>query len=119
MTGDPAPPGGVERAGVMDAMVHDVRTDEVILTIVERRPWDGSDLQILQLEQKLNAYVSFVLDGEMADAYPALVGKPVRLRIECATYPEEELVHFLSAVREQLAFQHIDLEVVVQSSPRL
>jgi hypothetical protein len=117
MTGDPtsqtAPPGGIEQAHVIDSIVHDARTDAVTMTMVERLPWDGSELQLFQLQEKFNAYVSFALDGEMADAYPALVGKPVRMRLECATYPTEEVVHFLSAVREQLTFQSIDVEVVI------
>ena len=113
MTGDPAPPGGVEQAHVIDAIVHDARTDEVTMTMVERRPWDGSDAQMFQLQEKFNAYVSFALDGEMEETYPALVGKRLRLRLECATYPDEEVVHFLSVVREQIAFQNIDVEVVV------
>ena len=113
MSGEPAPPGGVEQAGVIDSLVHDARTDEVTMTMVERRAWDGSERQLFQLQEKCNAYVSFALDGEMAEAYPALVGKRLRLRLECATYPDEEVVHFLSVVREQLAFQNIDVEVVV------
>ena len=113
MTGEPAPPGGVEQAHVIDAIVHDARTDWVTMTMVERRAWDGSELQLFQLQEKFNAYVSFALDGEMAEAYPALVGKPIRLRLECATYPDGEVIHFLSVVREQLAFQNIDVEVVV------
>ena len=116
MSRTPEPPRGVEHANVIDAIVHDARTDEVTLTMVERRPWDGSDAQMFQLQEKFNAYVSFALDGEMAEAYPALVGKRLRLRLECATYPDEEAVHFLSAVREQLAFQHIDVEVVVTAA---
>ena len=116
MSRTPEPPRGVEHANVIDAIVHDARTDEVTLTMVERRPWDGSDAQMFQLQEKFNAYVSFALDGEMAEAYPGLVGKRLRLRLECATYPDEEAVHLLSMMREQLAFQNIDVEVVVTSA---
>ncbi len=41
----------------------------------ESRPWDDSDLQLFQLQEKFNAYVSFLLDGEMAEAHPELAGK--------------------------------------------
>jgi hypothetical protein len=56
---------GVEHPGVIDYMEHDSRTDEITLVMVETRPWDGSDLQRFQLQEKMNAYLSFILDGEM------------------------------------------------------
>ena len=113
MNADPAPPRGIEHAHVIDAIVHDARTDEVTMTMVERRPWDGSDLQVFQLQEKFNAYASFALDGEMAEAYPALMGKRLRVRLECVATPEDAVLDFLVLAREQLAFQDIDVEVVV------
>ena len=107
------PPGGVEQAHVIDSIVHDARTDEVILTMVERRPWDDSELQLFQLQEKFNAYVSFVLDGEMAEAYPDFTKKRVRLRLECVAPPTETVGDFLRLVHEQLAFQGIEIEGVV------
>ena len=66
------PPGGVEQAGVIDFFAHDTKTDEVLLVMFESRPWDNFDLQLFQLQEKFNAYVSFLLDGELADAHPEL-----------------------------------------------
>ena len=123
MTGDPAPqtapPGGIEQAHVIDSIVHDARTDEVILTMVERRPWDDSELQLFQLQEKFNAYVSFVLDGEMVEAYPAFAEKRVRLRLECIAPPTKTVRDFLNLIHEQLAFQGIEIEgVVMGGSPK-
>ena len=106
-------PSGVEHAHVIDSIVHDARTDEVVLTMVERRPWDDSDEQLFQLQEKFNAYVSFVLDGEMAEAYPDFTKKRVRLRLECVAPPTETVNDFLRLVHEQLAFQGIEIEGVV------
>ena len=113
MSGSTQPPGGVEQAHVIDAIVHDANTDEVILTMVERRPWNDTELQLFQLQEKFNAYVSFVLDGEMAEAYPAFVKKRVRIRLECIAPPTETVRDFLNLVHEQLAFQGIEIEGVV------
>ena len=84
--------------------------------MVESRPWNGSDLQLFQLQEKFNAYVSFALDGEMAEAYPALVDKRLQLRLECIAPPDETVLHFLKMVREQVAFQGIELEVIVSGT---
>ena len=113
-SGTSEPPRGVEHAGVIDMITHDAKRGEVTLVMVEPRPWDGSELRLFQLQEKLNAYVSFALDGELAEAYPKLAGLPLRLLLECATYPDNDTVTFLERVREQLGFQQIDLQVLVK-----
>ena len=113
MTPETPPPGGIEHAHIIDSIVHDARTDEVVLTMVERRPWGDSDEQLFQLQEKFNAYVSFVLDGEMREAYPAFAEKRVRLRLECVAPPTETVRDFLNVIHEQLAFQGIEIEGVV------
>ena len=105
---------GVEHAGVIDVLAHEAATDEVALVMVEPRPWDGSEPRLFQLQEKVNAYLSFALDGEMAEAYPALVGKRLRLQLECASPPDPATLRFLGIVRDQIAFQGIKLEVRVQ-----
>jgi hypothetical protein len=89
-----ASPRGVEHAGVIDAL-----------------PWDGSDLRLFQLQEKMNAYLSFILDGEMVEAYPVLKGKPLRIQLDCATAPDTKTFQFLKMIRDQIAFQGIDLQV--------
>ncbi|HYR59295.1 MAG TPA: DUF6572 domain-containing protein [Chthoniobacteraceae bacterium] len=115
MSSDPSPesPRGVEHAHVIDVVAGDAKTGEVVLIMLEPRPWDGSELRLFQIQEKINAYLSFALDGEMAETYPALAGKPLRLQIDCVTMPDAKVVEFLSAVREQIAFQGINLEVRV------
>lgn len=107
---------GVEHAGVIDLIAHDAKTDVVSLVMVETRPWEGSDQRLFQLQEKINAYLSFALDGEMAEAYPALAHKRLQLRLDCAGMPDARTVQFLGMVREQIAFQGIDLEVRVAAT---
>jgi hypothetical protein len=108
------PPGGVERAGVIDFFAHDTKADELLLVMFESRPWDDSDPQLFQLQEKFNAYVSFLLDGEMAEAHPELVGKNARIELRCAEMPEGRALDLLSAVHDQLALQEIRVEVIVE-----
>lgn len=111
---NPAHPRGVEHAGVIDLLTHDAKNGRVTLFMVEPRPWDGSELRLFQLQEKLNAYVSFALDGELADSYPALAGLPLTIVLESAAYPDDATIDLLEKVREQLGFQQIDLQVVVK-----
>lgn len=102
---------GVEHAGVIDLLTHDAKSGQVELVMFEPRPWDGGEEQLFQLQEKLNAYLSFVLDGEMAEAHPQLVDKPLRVVLRCVEVPSRAAIDFLSQVREQIALQGIDLEV--------
>ena len=113
---DPAAstPGGLEQTGVIDFFAHDPKADEVLLAMFESRPWDDSDLQLFQLQEKFNAYVSFLLDGEMADAHPELVGRNARIELRCAEMPEGRALDLLSAIHDQLALQEIRVEVIVE-----
>jgi hypothetical protein len=110
---DKARVSGVEQTGVIDLFAFDQKTDEVLLVMNELRPWDGSDLRMHELQEKFNAYVSFLLDGEMTDAHPELVGKPTRIELRCAEMPDDKAVSLLGAIHDQLALQDIGVEVIV------
>lgn len=102
---------GVEYAEVIDLLTHDPHAGKVELVMFEGRPWDGGEEQLFQLQEKLNAYISFALDGELADTYPELANQPLSVVLRCLEMPPSEAVEFLAKVREQVALQGIDLVV--------
>jgi hypothetical protein len=102
------------RVGVIDVIAHEPKTGEVVLVMNEPNEWDGSDDQLLSLQERFNAYVSFLLDGEMAEAHPELAGKPTRIELRCAHIPDTRALELLGHIHDQLAFQEIRLEVVVK-----
>jgi hypothetical protein len=104
-----------DRTSVIDVIAHDPKTGHVVLVMNEPNEWDGSDEQLLSLQERLNAYVSFLLDGEMAEAHPELAGKPTRIELRCAHMPDTRVLELLGLIHDQLAFQDIKLEVVVRS----
>jgi hypothetical protein len=98
---------------MLDAFAHDTRDDVLVLAMFETRAWDLGDRQLWQLQEKLNAYVSFILDGELKDNFPHLAGKPVRIELRTVHEPSERAMGFLGRARDQLALQEIGLEVVL------
>ena len=96
-------------------IAHDAKTGEVVLVMNESNPWDGSDARLLGLQERFNAYVSFLLDGEMAEAHPDLAGKPARIEVRCAHMPDARALELLGMIHDQLAFQEIKMEVVVRN----
>jgi hypothetical protein len=110
---------GLEHPGVLDAFAHDTREDKLVLAMYERRPWLGEDLQLFQLQEKLNAYLSFALDGEMAEAFPHLVGKPLEIQLRTVHEPDPRAWDLIRRIREQLGFQQIKFEVVLISDAEI
>jgi hypothetical protein len=103
------------RIGVIDVIGEDPKTGDVVLVMNEPNEWIGSDDQLLELQERFNAYASFLLDGEMAEAHPELAGKPARIKLRCAHVPDTRALELLGLIHDQLAFQEIRLEVVVNS----
>ncbi|HTL79094.1 MAG TPA: DUF6572 domain-containing protein [Candidatus Babeliales bacterium] len=104
------------RTGVIDVIAHDPKTGEVVLVMNEPNEWDDSDDQLFSLQERFNAYVSFLLDGEMAEAHPELAGKPTRIELRCACMPSAQALELLGLIHDQLAFQAIKMEVVVKDT---
>jgi hypothetical protein len=101
------------RFGIIDVIGEETKTGEVVLVMNEPEPWDDSDERLLALQERFNAYVSFLLDGEMASEHPELVGKPARIELRCAYMPSTRALELLGMIHDQLAFQEIRMEVVV------
>ena len=106
-----------DRISIIDLIAQDPKTGEVVLVINEPNEWDGSDEQLLALQERFNTYVSFLLDGEMAEAHPELAGKPTRIELRCAHVPDARALELLGLIYDQLAFQEIKMEVVVAEAP--
>ena len=104
---------GVAQAGVIDLFAFDQKKNEVLLVMNEPRPWDGSEIRLHELQEKFNAYVSFLLDGEMLAAHPELAGKPARIELRSDHMPDERALGLLNLIHDQIALQDIKMEVIV------
>jgi hypothetical protein len=107
-----------DRISVIDVIAHDPKTGEAVLVMNEPNEWDGSDEQLLSLQERFNAYVSFLLDGEMESGHPELASKPARIEVRCTHMPDSRALELLGLIHEQLAFQDIKMEVVIRNDPR-
>ena len=105
----------LDQSNVIDALGIEEASGRVVLVIRHDAPWDGSDAQLFLLQEKLNAYLSFALDGEMAEAYPHAAAKSVRLRLKCASEPDARTLRFIDVIRKQIAYQHIPFEIAVKA----
>ncbi len=95
-------------------IAHDTKTGEVVLVMNEPDAWDGSDARLLALQERFNAYASFLLDGEFAEANPELAQERARIEVRCVHMPDARAIELLGMIHDQLAFQEIKMEVVVK-----
>jgi hypothetical protein len=113
---EPSRTGVKTGIGVIDVIASDSKTGEVVLVMDQPNEWDDSDEQLFSLQERFNTYVSFLLDGEMAEAHPELAGKPARIELRCAHMPGTRALDLLGLIHDQLAFQAIKMEVVVREA---
>jgi len=106
-------PTGIANPAVIDLFGIDQKTGEVLLVMNEPRPWDGGHEQLHEMQEKFNAYASFILDGEMREAHPELAGWTARIELRCEHMPGKEALELLQAIHDQLELQAIKVEVVM------
>ncbi len=106
-------PKGIAHPGVLDAFAYDGRRATLVLAMYETRPWTGGEQQLFQLQEKLNAYASFILDGEMRDSFPQYADKPVEIQLRTRYEPDAVALRLITSAREQLSLQQIHLETTL------
>jgi hypothetical protein len=106
---------GVENPMVIDLISLDPTTDRVLLVMIERRSWGASPRQFQQIEEKINRYLGYTLDGFLAEQYPQYRDKPVVIRLDCAEAPHGDAVRFVEAAGH--ASQQHGVEFVVNVVP--
>ena len=55
------------------------------LVVVQDQHWTGSDAQVSSLQGKVQTYVSFAIDGGLAQQFPEAAGRPWRIVLDCHT----------------------------------
>ena len=106
-------PRGVHNPRVVDLVTEDEAADEVVLVMLEERPWNSDPQQLRQLEAKFNAYLSFVLGGHLVRQYPQYAERGVRFQLDCVENPRAEDGAFFTAMSNYAAGEGIRLLVRV------
>ncbi len=108
---------GVENPMVLDLITTDPDSGDVVLVMVERRAWGAHPQQLKQIEEKINRYMAYALDGFLAEHHPQYVGRRVRLRLDCAEAPAGEIEHFVAAAQHAAREHGLDFLVRIAPAP--
>ncbi len=113
-------PSRIER-GVRNPRVIDLitpipgDTPAVELLMVEDRAWGSDPAQLDQLQEKLNNYLDYVLDGFLAQQYPAYAGRKVRIALECVEEPKGAERGLLEAIERYLVSTGLEFRLAVKA----
>jgi hypothetical protein len=110
---------GVHNPNVIDLISLDPAVNEVVLLILEKRPWGTVPNQLEQLDDKYNSYVSYVLDGHLAKQYPQYADKVVRIQLDCASPPGSQEQVRINAMRNFAVSKRLKfcMNVIVAQDP--
>lgn len=90
----------------------------VELFIVQDAPWAGSDAQIQSLQEKVNNYVSYAVDGGLTSDYPDVEGLPWRIVVHAQSGPpDDRTATVLQSLPDRLQPYGGNLETRVGSAP--
>ena len=107
-------PRGVFNPRVIDLITLDEAADEVVLVMLEERPWGSDPAQLRQLEAKFNAYLSYVLGGYLVQQDPDYADRGVRFQLECVENPRAADAAFFTAMSNFAAGEGIRMVVRVR-----
>jgi hypothetical protein len=107
---------GVQNPMILDLITTDAASGKLVLVMVERRAWNVGPEQFRQIEEKINRYLGYVLDGFLVEQYPQYQGRQVRLRLDCAELPAGDAVKFVEAATHAVASHGMEFVVSVVPS---
>ena len=89
---------GVRNPEIIDLISLDSKTGQVVLTMIEDRPWQGIEGGLADLDEKCNRYFVYLLDGFFAEHYPQYRGRSIRVQLDCVEPPPAEAMPLLGGI---------------------
>ncbi|MHC4954516.1 MAG: DUF6572 domain-containing protein [Planctomycetota bacterium] len=99
---------GVEHTESIDLVMQHGETGQFLLIMIESREWDGSHDRLVQLQDKLNTYLTYALEGQFHGEHPEAEGEKIRIHLDCEFPPDAVSMGFLDAAREAIAEHNIE-----------
>ena len=75
----------------------------VVLSIADHLEWDPQNQHLLLLQEKINAYLTFIESGDLYNQYPKASGRNIVINVVTKYLPSEDGKAFLDAIERELA----------------
>jgi len=100
----------VEEFDVIDA-AGPTPDGKVGLMMFEPRNWSEPQRQLQELHKKTQAYLSYVVDGDMIRENPNYANRQVWVRLVCNVVPPPAILPYLTHLKVALAKHSIEFQV--------
>ncbi|MER8944997.1 DUF6572 domain-containing protein [Mesorhizobium sp. M0959] len=100
----------VQHTDVVD-IVAKGKNGEYLLSIVDDLDWDDVENHLVLLENKLNLYCVFVLEGQFYKEHPDAVGRPVMISVALLSIMPAEVQWFFTAAAVSVEKAGLQFEV--------
>lgn len=75
----------------------------LVLTISDHLGWDDKSEHLLFLQNKINSYLDFIQNGQLAEGYPDKADKKIMIQVVFKYYPNKTAEEFLAIVKRFLS----------------
>lgn len=104
---------GAKNPRVVDLIEYSPADDVLYIHILEDRPWVEEREMLLQLEEKINNYLDYVLDGHLGRDYPQYSSVPVCVLFCFRCNPTGLASEMLKAVQDFLNSVGLGFKVLI------
>ena len=87
---------------VIDSIGVNTSSDRVMMNMWEERDWTELEVQLRDLEKKVNSYLDYVLGGQLNES-PEYVGKPIDFQIFLQFRPPDQAKPHFRALASHLS----------------
>ena len=89
----------IEQENTIDLIGTNEEKGYVSLIISDHLEWDEKNEKLLLLQNKINAYLSFIESGQLIEEYPNTEGLKVHIVLTCMHEPNNEGMKFINLVK--------------------
>lgn len=100
---------GIENPRIIDCIASN--KESVTLHLYAGNPWKNSREEMQILEDKLNRYLGYVLDGFLAKEYPQYKNLPITFQLDCVEPPHGFSAQFFEKAADFVIIYDIHLNI--------
>ena len=87
---------------VIDGIVRFPESNLFVLALLEEREWDGAPHVRSDFIKRVREYLTFILSGQLALAYPDSTKARIRIDLNCTHDPDEEGWNVIRGVKAEV-----------------
>jgi len=103
----------ISRVDKIDLVTRSKEKGNYTLIIVADEPWEDSDEFRYMLQEKINSYVTYFLDGQMKKEYADCKQNRITIKISSTVPIPGHVLTFLSKISEVLYPHGVEIEIEI------